>query len=628
MCGIAGIVRFDGRPVELTALERMRNATRHRGPDDEDVWADGPFGFAHNRLAILDLSPAGHQPMVDLQTGNRIVYNGEVYNFREIRADLEGAGFRFASQCDTEVVLQAYRRWGPECLARFNGMFAFAIFDAAKRQLFLARDRIGIKPLYYYADDVQFVFASETKALLLADGVEARIDREALPELLAFRYRVGGRTMFEGVRELEPGHCIAVGTRELRVRRWWDVPLGMSPHAGTPDAIEAALEEHLGRSVRYRLIADVPVGCALSGGVDSSLVTALACEASTSTMRTFSIGFDAPESDERPFAKRVSEALGVENYSQVLDEATFFERLPLLTWHMDEPINHPNSAGIWLLAGLARQKVTVLLSGEGGDELMGGYERFRTVLRLRALGRWLPGAAALAHWIRAGPNGRLTRVARELARDDDGRIIWSSAYTPSPLLRRLLGPDAVYRAEAPRRALLESLPTIDPIDRHLYYELKTYLVSLLVRIDKMCMAHGLENRVPILDHRVVEFAFRMPTPLKVDRSRGKKALYHLVERRFGTELFRRRKMGFGLPLDYFRGAGLARLAELVTSRSFRERGLLDPRRVDELVGRSNAAEPESVNAIWTLAMLELWARTFVDRGGRGAPQKSRGGLRG
>ena len=615
MCGIAGIFRFDGRPIDASALERMRISTRHRGPDDEGLWSEGPVGFAHNRLAIIDLSPAGHQPMRDAATGNIVVYNGEIYNFRELRSDLESEGYAFSSQCDTEVLLLAYRRWGAACLERFIGMFAFAIFDASRRELFLARDRLGIKPLYYFADARQFVFASETKAILQADGVERRIDRHALPELVAFRYLTAGRTLLRDVRELEPGHQLIVSATGLRAQRWWDVPTAVAGRQLTAINFQERLEEHLQQSVRYRLIADVPVGCALSGGVDSSLVTALACEAATSTMRSFTIGFAAAEFDERPWAQTVAQRLGIENYSQVLGEEEFHERLPRLTWHMDEPINHPNSVGIWLLARLAREKVTVLLSGEGGDELLGGYDRFRRMLRLRHLRTRVPGLAWLAPVLARVLRGRVGRAAIDLARDPDGIIIWSSAFLPSSFVRTLFGSDGIERAEEYRRPLLRAAPSDDPINRHLYYELKTYLVSLLMRIDKMCMAHSLENRVPLLDHRVVEYVFRAPGALKLDPKRGKIPLVALAEKRLGTDLFRRRKMGFGLPAPFFRGSGQRHLRELIASRSFREREWFDPRALDTILRAYETNLELSADSVWILGALELWARNFIDNPG-------------
>src|SRR5574338_131350 len=439
MCGIAGVFRFDGRPVERRVLECMLASTRHRGPDDEGIWLDGGVGFAHNRLAILDLSAGGHQPMCDPDTGNVVVYNGEIYNFREIRRDLETDGYRFRSQCDTEVLLLAYRRWGPTCVERFVGMFAFAIFDSSRRQLLLVRDRLGIKPLYFYADDRQFVFASETKAILRADGVERRFDADALPELVAFRYLTGGRTLLQQLREVQPGHQLLVDTTGWQERKWWEVPSAVTEPDLTPDRFQEGLEDRLRQSVRYRLIADVPVGCALSGGVDSSLVTALACEAATSPMRSFTIGFDVPEFDERPWAQTIASRLGIENYSQVLEESEFHERLPRLTWHMDEPINHPNSVGIWLLARLAREKVTVLLAGEGGDEVMGGYDRFRRLLRLRRLRARIPGLSPAASLLARVLRGRVGRIAADLARDTDATIVWSSAYLPSSYVRMLFG---------------------------------------------------------------------------------------------------------------------------------------------------------------------------------------------
>jgi asparagine synthase (glutamine-hydrolysing) len=615
MCGIAGLYHLDGRPVDAAVLERMRRVMPHRGPDDRDVWIDGSVGLAHNRLAILDLSERGHQPMRDPELGSWIVYNGEIYNFLELRRELEARGCVFRSKSDTEVLLGAYREFGPDCLERMNGMFAFAIFDPRRRELFLARDRMGIKPLYFVADARRFAFASETKALLQLDRLERRVDRSALPELLAFRHLVGGRTLFEGVRELEPGHALVVGPGGTRSRRYWDIP-APDPSGAAPATLDA-LEETLRSSVRYQLIADVPVGCALSGGVDSSLVTALACEMSPARMVSFSIGFDDASCDERPHAREIAGRLEIENQSRELGQAEFFARLPLLTWHLDEPINHPNSVGIWLLAGLARERVVVLLSGEGGDELFGGYQRFRRVLRLRSLRTRLPGVRALA---RVAPRAlfpaRFEGVARDLARDDDGLLIWSSAMLPSPYLDWLFGPGACEQAEVERRALLGRAPALDPIARHLYYELRTYLVSLLMRIDKMCMAHSLENRVPLLDHRVVEQAFRLPTGLRVGRDGGKVALRHLVERRFGAAPFARRKMGFGLPRPYFEEAGLAYLRKLATGQRARERGLLDPAGVARVFDAYEAGGELTPDSIWMLGMLELWARTFLDAPGQ------------
>jgi asparagine synthase (glutamine-hydrolysing) len=615
VCGISGIYRFDGRPVERATVERMLGATRHRGPDDEGVLVSGPVGLAHNRLSILDLSANAHQPMHDPLGDNWIVFNGEVYNFQELREALKARGCQFRSSGDTEVILQAYREWGPDCVERFNGMFALAIFEARSGRLFLARDRIGIKPLYYYADDRQLAFASETKAVVLADGVERRIDREAIPELVAFRYLTGGRTLFQGIRELEPGHSLTVSADGVVPRRYWDIPTGEEAGERSPEEWQQGLVEELERSVSYRLIADVPVGCALSGGVDSSLVTSLACGAATSEMHSFSIGFDLPEFDERPYAKQIAGALGIENHTQVLDSSAFFDLLPKLTWHMDEPINHPNSVGIWILAKLARERVTVLLSGEGGDELMGGYPRFRNLARLRGLQSALPGVRQLAGIASPMLPGRAGRIARELARDPDGMAIWASAYMPAFALEKLCGPDAAQRAERARRQILERAPKKDPVARQIHLELKTYLVSLLMRIDKMCMSHSLENRVPLLDHRLVEYASAMPSGAKLTRKRGKDPLFRIVEERFGAKMFQRPKMGFGLPVPYFHGSGARFLRDLVESQSFRERGLVDPDGVKAVVALHDRGDELPADALWILATTELWARTFIDAPG-------------
>lgn len=613
MCGISGVFMCDGRPVDPAALERMKQSTRHRGPDDSGIWHKGHVGLVHNRLSIIDLSPAGHQPMVDGRTGNIIAFNGEVYNFQEIRPELEARGHVFRSKSDTEVILYAYAEWGEACVERFRGMFAFAIYDAKKDELFLARDRLGIKPLYYFADDKRFIFASETKAIVLNEGVPRRINQAALPEYVSFRYVCDGQTLLQGVHELKPGHCMRVSRGGVTTRPYWDIPFNVEQGGSDAEWVES-LKAELLRSVKYRLISDVPVGCALSGGVDSSLVTALACEAAASTMKTFSIGFNGP-SDERAYAKRASDILGVENYTEVLNSDAFYEYVPRLTWHMDEPMNHPNSVAMWQLAKLARPKVTVLLSGEGGDEVMGGYDRFRSVMRFRHLATSIPASRFVAGLVGGIAGGRYRRIARELQRDDDGRMIWSSAYLPSHYLEGLFGPGTVQRAEDSRRRVLAKAPTDDLVNRHIYYELKTYLVSILMRNDKMTMAVGLENRVPLLDHKVIELAGRLPTRLKVDRQQGKKALFQLVEARFGRELFDRPKVGFALPPAYFQGDGLARIHDIVGSKSFRERGWMDPKGVETVMKSHADGSDNAPEAAWSLAALELWARSFIDRAG-------------
>ena len=585
---------------------------RHRGPDDEGLFLEGAVGLAHNRLSIIDLSARGHQPMHDPLGHTWIVYNGEIYNFQEIRKELQTAGYRFRSTGDTEVILYAYREWGRQCVERFNGMFAFVLFDQTTRALFAARDRLGIKPFYYYVDDRQFVFASETKAIVQADGVPRRIRREALPELVAFRYVCNGQTMFENIHELKPGHWIEVKPSGIRVRQYWDIPYDQSDEA-TDNLWVSGFCDELKKSVQRQLISDVPVGCALSGGVDSSLVTALSCEISVSSMKSFSIGFDDKKFDERNYARHVSDVLGIKNYRQVLTENAFYENLPRLVWHMDEPINHPNSIGIWMLSKLAREKVTVLLTGEGGDELMGGYGRYRTLLQHRHLARAVPGCRFASYFVPDRAGGRIGRVARELRRDDDGRIIWSSCYLPSQHIRSLFGDRGIEQAEAQRRVMLESAPSANLINRHLYLDQKTYMASVLIRNDKMTMAESLEGRVPFLDHHVVEYAARMPTSLKVDRHQAKIALVRLASERFGPEFFRRVKSGFGLPVAYFQDRGLGILKDLIRSRSFRERGMMEPKAVDDLLSRHEKGRENLAEGLWLLATLELWARTFIDR---------------
>lgn len=615
MCGISGIQRFDGRPVAPDELARMRDSTRHRGPDDEGTYLSGSVGLAHNRLSILDLSPNGHQPMSDDRGELWIVFNGEVYNYREVRKDLESLGHVFRSTGDTEVVLHAYREWGRDCLARFNGMFAFAILDVQSRRMFCARDRLGIKPFYYFLDDKQFVFASEIKAILRAEGIPREIRREALPELVAFRYLSGDRTLFKSIRELEPGCYLDITPTSQRMARYWDISFDDNAPSAEDSHWYDGFEEAFRKSVKYQLISDVPVGCALSGGVDSSLVTAFACESTISAMKTFSIGFSDAAADERAYAQAAAAALGVENHVQELNEELFFGNAARLTWHMDQPINHPNSIGIWLLARLARERVTVLLTGEGGDELFGGYHRFRTVMKYRHFRNRVPGSRLMAQFMPERGSGRLSRFAREMSRDDDALMIWSSAYLPSTEVSGLLGPRSIQEAEIPRRQVLESARTGDPLRRHLYLEQKTYLPALLKRADKMTMAVSLECRVPFLDHHVVEYAARVPNRLKVNRNQGKVILFTLAERRFGADLFRRPKSGFGMPRRFFQGKGFAFIKDLLTCRTFKDREILSASGIERLLRIHESGEQDLSEALWLISGIELWARMFIDRPG-------------
>lgn len=587
----------------------------HRGPDDSGTYLAGNVGLAHTRLAILDLTARGRQPMSAPESDIQIVFNGEIYNFRKLRRELESRGHVFRSQCDTEVILHSYLEWGSDCLARFNGMFAFAIYNPNSGELFLARDRLGIKPLYYYLDKSQIVFASELKTILKDPEVDRQIDRDHLPELFAFRYLAKGQTMLKNIQQLEPGHYAIIDRGTARFVRYWDVCNGDPViDRTTPGEWLDGFESLLASSVESRLIADVSVGCALSGGIDSSLVTALAVEQGGSSMECFTIGFEDPVADERPYARAIAEKLCIRNHSTTLSQADFWGQHAALTWYMDEPINHPNSVGIWLLAKLAKERVTVLLTGEGGDELLGGYDRFRSVARMRRrqrmpfvkwLARHIPDSLPGARW------GRL----RELAEDPDRLLIWSSSYLSRDHIELLFGKEGVERAEAARRSILQSSPLGDSLNQHLYYELKTYLPSLLTRVDKMCMAVSLENRVPLLDHRLVEYAFAMPTDLKVNSKQGKIVLRELAGERFGYERFDRRKKGFGVPERYFRGPGLGHVKDLVESDSFVERSLVDDNRITALLSAYEEGQNMAPDSIWILASFELWARTFIDQPG-------------
>ena len=637
MCGIAGIYNRDGAPVEPGVLARMSQVLDHRGPDDRGahLWSlarregralpagagdagDFEGGFGFTRLKILDLTEHGHQPMVSGDGRVILAFNGEIYNAFDYRPELEQAGFEFRSKTDTEVILHLYRHVGWEAmLERLNGMFAICIADLEAGCLWMARDRLGIKPLYLYERNGTVLFASEVKAFLEHPLFEARLDGNRIDEQMMFRYCAGSGGLLRGVRTLEPGCWIRVDAGGMEERRYWSIPdRRPAPRASFDDAV-ATLSEELAASVRRRLLADVKLGCQLSGGVDSSLITPSAAAKSGADMDAISIVFDDPRFSEKPWIERAAAGGGVRVHMFTLDNDYFFDNVERVAWHMDQPLNHPNSIGIFYIAQCAKPIVTVLLSGEGADELFGGYPRFAYAAlrpRIRALLpllRRLPAVGARI-WRRFGYADGL---------DDTDWFITSSAFMTPEDLRRLR-PDAdIPSVLARRRAIFEE-GTGDYIANCLRYELRTYLVDLLVRQDKMTMAHSIENRVPFLDHELVAFARGLPSDDLVRPSPGlpsmnarntKRVLKRLAERTFDDAFVYRPKAGFALPLrSYFRDARFEALMRDALLPGIRGRGLFDARVVEEWWRDVDRLPSSTVEALWIVAAFEMWAQQFVD----------------
>jgi asparagine synthase (glutamine-hydrolysing) len=624
MCGICGVVHKDGAPVDAPALERMAAALAHRGPDDSGIEALGAVGLGHRRLSIIDLSPDGHQPMGNEDGSVRIVFNGEIYNFRELRAGLEQRGHRFRSRSDTEVILHLYEELGTDCLSRLRGMFAFAIWDEPRRRLFLARDRVGKKPLYYADTASRFLFGSEIKAILVAGGVERQPDRQALYHYLTYQYVPSPWTAFEGIRCLPPAHYLLLENGEARIERYWR--LAYQPKLKAPEAaLEEELRARLREAVRLRLVSDVPLGAFLSGGVDSSAVVALMARESAEPVRTFSIGFREEEFDELAFARLVAERCGTQHTEWIV-EPHALEILPRLVWHFDQPFADPSAIPTWYVAKLAREHVTVVLNGDGGDEDFAGYGRYAandlTVRRERTLPlrAWRRARALAAGLRRALRRGALPRRLAELRpvsveMENALRICHfteeeKSALCTPEFVRSAGGVDSFALLFAAYGAAGDA----EFLDRALAADVGMYLPDdLLVKVDVASMASSLEARSPFLDHEFMEFAARLPVACKLREGETKRILKRALRGLVPDAVLERRKMGFGVPLArWFRGELRDFVRDALLGSEARGRGYFREDAVRTLLEEHLEGRADRSNHLWNLAMLELWHRIFID----------------
>jgi len=602
----------------------MIAALAHRGPDGEGVVVTGPIGLGHRRLAIIDLTEAASQPMLSGDGRYAIVFNGEIYNYSEIRRDLEARGSRFRTSSDTEVLLESYRIDGVACLQRLRGMFAFAIWDAADRVLFMARDRVGKKPLFYRVDSDGLAFASETGALLAEGGFDPRPQSDALALYLAYGYVPDPASAFQGIHKLPPAHYAVFKDGRLEVSRYWRLRYRPKSVLGETESVERLLEL-LRESVRLRMISDVPVGAFLSGGVDSSTIVALMAEVSSGPVRTFSIGFDQEEFDELRYARLLAERYGT-RHEEFVVRADAASVIPKLVRHYGEPFADSSAIPMFYLAELTRQHVTVALSGDAGDENFAGYTRYlparrselygRAPSRLRRVlaraGRSLPLPeqtsslpARLQRWVEVMQGGPRERYA-------EGMMCLDSA-----LRRRLCTPEFLASANDPSTHLLHTYATTDAydfVDATMHVDVETYLPGdILVKVDIATMAHGLEARCPLLDHSLMEFAASLPPRLKL-RGEEKKYLLRKAARQLVPDvLLDRPKRGFAVPLSrWFRGPLRTMIHDVLLSRRAAERGIFARDRVESLLADHCDQRYEWHVPIWTMLMLELWFRAFID----------------
>jgi asparagine synthase (glutamine-hydrolysing) len=645
MCGINGIAfsSRSGRSVDARLLERMRDLITHRGPDDEGLYLNGPVGLGHRRLSIVDVA-AGHQPMTNEDGSMHIVYNGEIYNHADYRAELEERGHTYRTHCDTETILHLYEEYGHDCVERLRGMFAFAIWDERRRELFIARDRLGVKPLYYvHADDGSLYFASEIKALLAAGASGApEINFRALPDYLANHGTSHEETLFRNVKRLLPGHTLLWRDGQVKIEQYWDVTFGQRGEASLRRSDEDYVEEWtelFEKSVRLRLMADVPLGMFLSGGIDSSAIAAVMSKMVDDPIKTFSVAFAEREANELEYARMVARAFRTDHHEVLVSPEEFFAELPRLVWHEDEPLAHPSSVALYFVSRLASRHVKVVLTGEGSDELMGGYERYyKTLLQLAVGPRyhgWIGGSVRemLSRRIESLPvqsrvRQKLTRTFLCLEPDVENIYFDNFAVFRRRQQEDLLAPETKERAGViePYREMRRYFDSADSdslLNRMLYADTKTYLHELLMKQDQMSMAASIESRVPFLDHKLVEFTARLPVHMKIRRGwTTKYILRRSMKNVLPGPILSRKKMGFPVPVGaWFRGPFRHIVDEYVLGERASARGLFNPDFVRNLVARHMLGENHS-ERLWALVNFEMWLRTFFDGEATGEPQSA------
>jgi asparagine synthase (glutamine-hydrolysing) len=623
MCGIAGRFNYDPRqPVDRRVLANMTDVLAHRGPDASGYHVEPGVGLGHRRLSIIDLS-TGDQPVSNEDGTVWTVFNGEIYNFAEVRSVLAPLGHQFRTNSDTEVIVHAYEQWGERCVERFRGMFAFAIWDARRRRLMLARDRVGVKPLYYAELPDGVVFGSEIKSLLEDPDVPRAWRPDAIDAYLTLLYIPAPATIYRAIHKLPPAHVLVAEQGLVRTARYWDLTFAGDTRPRTEPEYLEELDELLRESIALRQISDVPLGAFLSGGIDSSAVAAYMAETSGRPPVTISVGFDDQRYDEVAHARRVAEHLGCEFHPRTVtpDVASL---LPTLAWHFDEPFADSSAVPTYYVSKAARELVTVALSGDGGDELWAGYARHRIEQREQqartALGPMTAAAGRLANALPLSIKG--ARALRHLAVDPAQAYALKHAYgmfEPEAKRQLYTGDFATAVADADPlarfRYFYSRCRSSEPLDRALYVDVHTYMVDdILTKVDRMSMAVSLEARDPLLDHKLLEFAARVPMALKLKNGRGKYLLRKVLQRRIPSEILERGKHGFEAPIgEWLRGPLAPMTDALLGDGRLRDRGIFDGREVARLWSEHREARADHRHRLWQLIMLELWFRQFIDR---------------
>lgn len=625
MCGIAGVLNFRRQAVDPSLLQAMTDLLAHRGPDGQGQFSEDAVGLGHRRLAVVDPTPEGAQPMVWRERGLAITFNGEIFNFRDLRRELMGKGHAFHSHTDTEVILHAYAEWGEECLSRFNGMFAFALWDSREKSLWLARDRLGVKPLFFALDDHSLVFASEIKAVLRHPQVKRELDVQALAYYLALNYLPIPFTLFQSVRQLMPGtHMRLHADGRVVTKTYWEWQPDPTPMSEA-EALQG-FSDRFGDAVNLRMLADVPVGCFLSGGVDSSAI-AWAASRDQSQVKTFSVGFADARFDERPRARRIADHLGSEHFdTDITDRHS--ELLPKLAWHAEEPTADSSMLGVYQLSAMARKKVVVALSGDGADEILAGYPTYPAFF-LHGLARHVPNP--LRQWAAKGVSTLLPETGGKVAWDEKARRFLASldidssrvpgawrlihdASTRERLLAPLAGnPNAKADALDLFGDLYSSIATTDPLARLLAVDTRLYLPSdMLVKADRMGMAHGLEIRTPFLDYRLVEWLGQVPSHFKLRRGKGKWLLRRFLRGKLPNGMEAGPKRGFNMPMSqWLRGDMKSFVGDHLNETALKPLGFIDGTAVAQRVQEHLSGQRDHSHSLWGLLSLKLWWDLFL-----------------
>ena len=622
MCGICGIYNADsGEPVSQRVVEHMTDLIAHRGPDDSGYHIDGPLGLGFRRLSIIDLS-GGHQPMCN-ETGDVwIIFNGEIWNYKELRKDLLEKGHQFRTNSDTETIVHAYEEYGVDAIAKLHGMFGLAIWDGPRERLLLARDKAGKKPLYYTrVDGGDIVFGSEIKALLGHPRVPREADVQAMADFLSVRYVPAPATLFKNINKVLPGHWMLFEGGTVRNECYWDFTFGKTEHKPIEEYVQG-IKQHVHRAVEERMMADVPVGAMLSGGVDSSIISGIMSQLTSHKVKTFSVGFDHPDYSELPYARLVAKHFGTDHHELVVSASDLSRYWPILTWHRDEPVSEPSDLGVYLISKLASQHVKVVLSGEGADELFAGYPKYVVdwlakyyhilppVVRNQLI---QPALDSLPYSMR-----KLKTAARNISQPAPQRWMnWFGIFN-GQLKKDLLsaGTQGAIDLDSSRefRRWLAKNPQRDTLSSMLYLDTKIWLPdNLLMKGDKMTMAASLESRIPLLDYKLIEYAASIPSQDKIKNLKTKYLLKRAFQDFLPETILTRKKMGFNVPTgEWFRGGQRDIITKLLLSDRIRDRGYFNNDYIERIVGDHLSGKTNYQAQIFTLASLELWFRVFID----------------